>query len=293
MSARHPRLTPARADLASSALKGLVEAARFAEPAPMIVTRPVAPLMRQPGGPRGLDTELLMGEGFDVLDEADGWCWGQAVQDGYVGYVPAGALGQPGARPTHRVAALTTHLYPEPDIKTRPLTALSYGARLAVTEVVEARGSSARAARLATGGFVIARHLAPLDSVAIDWVAEAERFVGVPYLWGGRSGFGIDCSGLIQLARTAAGHPCPRDSDMQEAELGQTLAPGAPLARGDLIFWRGHVGVMLDRDRLLHANAHHMAVAIEPLAGAVARIESAGGGPVTRRARLDATPSRS
>lgn len=286
MGTPDPRLTLARPDLAAAGLRGTVAAARHAEPVAMQVRVPVAALMRRPGGgPRGLDTELLMGERFDVLETEGGWCWGQSALDGYVGHVPAEALAPATAAPTHRVAALLAHLYPEADIKTRPRAVLSFGTRLAVAGTSGGRGTQAPMARLATGGYVIARHLAPLAAPAADWVAEAGRLVGVPYLWGGRSAFGLDCSALVQLAMQAAGRDCPRDSDMQEAALGTTLAPGTPPERGDLMFWRGHVGVMLDEVRLLHANAHHMAVAAEPLAEAVARIAAGGGGAVTRHAR--------
>ncbi|WP_319936759.1 C40 family peptidase [Thermohalobaculum sediminis] len=256
---------------------------------PMRVIAPTAPVMREPGGGRrGLDTELLLGERFDVIEHSGGWCRGHAALDGYAGHVPAEALAPLGPEPTHRVAHLMTHLYAEPDIKTRPQAVLSYGARLAVVGTCGAAGTRAPMARLARGGHVMAEHLESLARPAPDWVAEAERLVGVPYLWGGRSSFGIDCSGLVQVARQAAGHACPRDSGVQATALGATLPPGAAPRRGDLFFWRGHVGVMLDGTRLLHANAHHMAVAIEPLAEAVGRIETAGGGPVTRHARLDA-----
>ncbi|MBK0400358.1 C40 family peptidase [Limibaculum sp. M0105] len=263
-------------------------AAPDAGPTPMRVIAPTAPLMREAGGGRrGLDTELLLGESFVVEEVTGEWCRGRSALDCYRGHVPAKLLGQPGAEPTHRVARLMTHLYAEPDIKTRPLATLSYGSRLAVVDTTDAKGTRAPMARLARGGLVIADHLEPLVQPAQDWVAEAERLLGVPYLWGGRSSFGIDCSALVQLARQAAGAECPRDSGDQEQALGATLAPGTTPARGDLIFWRGHVGIMLDAVRLLHANAHHMAAAIEPLAEAVARIEAAGGGPVTRHARLD------
>lgn len=288
MTAPDPRLTLARPELAAVALQGTVQATRYAMPVAMRVIAPTAPLMRRPADAGGLDSELLTGERFDVLDTADGWCWGQSALDGYVGHVPAAALAPDGPAPTHRVAALMAHRYPAADIKTRPEAVLSFGARLAVAGTSGARGTRAPMARLATGGYVIAHHLEPLSAPAPDWVSAARRLIGVPYLWGGRSSFGVDCSSLVQLAMQAAGLNCPRDSDMQAAGLGTTLAPGTPPRRGDLVFWRGHVGVMLDETGLLHANAHHMAVAAEPLAEAVARIEANGGGPVTRHARLDA-----
>ena len=161
---------------------------------------------------------------------------------------------------------------------------MPYGARLCVRSIED------RHARLADGHFIPVPQIAPLDVPTTDWVAEAERFLGVGYVWGGRSSWGLDCSALVQLARQAAGFECPRDSDMQAEGLGRTLPDQAPLQRGDLIFWKGHVGIMSSAETLLHANAHHMAVTTEPLAEAIQRIEAAGDGQVTRRARLDAAP---
>ena len=183
--------------------------------------------------------------------------------------------------PTHRIAQPITHVYPAPALKTRPIGWLSYGA------LVRVEGAAAGFKALSTGGFVLAPHLARREAAAADWVAEAERLLGAPYLWGGRGSTGLDCSALVQLALQAAGCDCPRDSDMQEAELGRTLAQGTAPERGDLMFWKGHLGIMLDATRLLHCNAHHMAVAIEPLDAVQARILDAGEGPVTRHARLD------
>lgn len=273
----HPRLTPARPDLAAERLRGRVEAARFVTGETRQVVAPLADLWRGSDAARR-DTQLLFGERFEVLEEADGLCWGQSAADGYVGHVPAAALGPDGLAPSHRVAVPLAHLYPDPDIKAPPLMALPMGAVLAVT---------AQGARFheTAGGFVLSRHLVAADHRAPDPVSVAERFLHAPYLWGGRSVMGLDCSGLIQLAAMAAGLPAPRDSDMQEA-MGAPLAPDAPLRRGDLVFWAGHVGWMLDAGRLLHANAHHMQVVAEKLAVAVARIAAAGAGGVTHRRRL-------
>jgi cell wall-associated NlpC family hydrolase len=276
-----PRRVPARPDLAAAHLRGHVEAERYAEATVLAVTVPLAPLTRHPDGTAPLETQLLHGETFAAYEQTDGWAWGQSQIDGYVGYVPAECLMAGGAAPNHRVAQPLSHVYPQPALKTRPIGALTYGARL---EVV---GFETGFAALDTGGFVPVQHLAPLDAPAADWVAEAERMLGAPYLWGGRSPGGLDCSALVQLARQAAGHGCPRDTDMQCAELGRSLPAGTPPQRGDLIFWRGHVAIMLDGARMLHANAHHMAVTVEPLAEARPRIEEAGDGPVTRHARLD------
>ena len=276
-----PRRTPARPDLAAAHLRGEVEAARYAEPTRLVVSLPVAPLTRVPDGEAEMESQLLYGEGFAAYEHDGEWAWGQAEVDGYVGYLPRAALAPAGEEATHRVAALFTHVYPASTVTARPLGWLTYGAQVAVA------GVEAGFALLAAGGYIPVRHLVPRAHRAQDWVAEAERFAGVPYLWGGRAPTGLDCSGLVQLALAAAGQPCPRDSDMQEAELGRTLAAGTPPARGDLVFWERHVGVMLDARTMLHANVHHMAVAAEPMEEARARILANGGGSVTRHARLD------
>lgn len=283
--AMDPRTLPARPDLAATHLRGTVEAERYADATPSMVATPVAPVSARPDGTAPMTSQLLFGECFDIYDTEGQWAWGQSVLDGYVGYVPRSCLEDPSVfgptQPTHRVSVLSTHIYAEPHFKARPGAALPAGARIAVT------GEKAGFAALAPGGYAPLQHLSALQDAADDWVAEAERFLGVPYLWGGRSATGLDCSGLIQLALQAAGHDCPRDSDQQEASLGRPLARGERLARGDLVFWKGHVGAMLSATRLLHANIHHMAVAIEPLAEARRRIKSKGEGEITARRRID------
>jgi len=279
------RLTPARPDLAALHLRGRVEAARFVEGRRMRVLSPCAPMRRQPRPDAPLDTEALHGEVVTVYEQSEeGWAWGQIETDGYVGYLPSEALAAEAASPTHRVAALRTFIYPGPSIKLPPVGALSLGSRLAVAR------EEGTFAVTGDGGFVFAAHLAPVDAAEPDFVAVAERFLGVPYLWGGRTSLGLDCSGLVQVALGAAGQAAPRDSDQQEAALGAPLQIGddlSGLARGDLIFWRGHVGVMLDAERLLHANGHHMAVAVEPLRDARDRIRANSYGPITSARRLD------
>ncbi|MBY0252042.1 MAG: C40 family peptidase, partial [Methylobacterium organophilum] len=244
-----------------------------------------APLRRAPAADAGLDTEALLGDAVDLYDAADGYAFVQLARDGYVGYLPADSLGPVDPEPTHRVTALRTFLYPEPDLKRPVLGHLSLGARLAAT-------GEAGAYLETPGGYVFARHCAPVDARAPDYAATAARLAGTPYLWGGRTSLGLDCSGLVQLCLDAAGLPCPRDADMQERALGQALPfdPARPdfagLRRGDFIFWRGHVGLMGDPETLIHANGHHMAVAAEPLAEAVARIAAHSFGAVTGIRRL-------
>ncbi|SDN32440.1 NlpC/P60 family protein [Methylobacterium phyllostachyos] len=275
-----PRLTPARADIADERLRGRVEATRFVAGSPRRVTAASAPLRREPSPVAGLDTEALLGDAVTLYDTADGFAFVQLARDGYVGYLPADSLGPAGPEPTHRVTALRTFLYPEPDLKRPVLAHLSLGARLVVT------GESG--AYLEThGGYVFARHCAPVAEHAPDYAATAMRLVGTPYLWGGRTTLGLDCSGLAQLCLDMAGLPCPRDADMQERALGTALPLDvAGLRRGDFVFWRGHMGLMLDAETLIHANGHHMAVAVEPLAEAVERIQAHSYGAVTGLRRL-------
>ena len=272
MAAFDPRVTPARPDLAAKALEGKVEAARYVEGHLREVIEPQAPLRAEPRPDAGLLTEALKGERVTIYDaNGEGWAWGQLASDRYVGWLPENALVAPGPEPTHKVAALRTLAFPGPSIKMPPLEALPLGARLAIARMED------RLAVTHAGAYVPAVHLAPLDTFETDFVAVAERFVGTPYLWGGKTAFGLDCSGLVQVALTACGVSCPRDSDMQEQAVGAAVtADPSALTRGDLIFWKGHVAIVRDRHTLLHANAYHMAVATEPLAGAIARIRAAG-----------------
>ncbi len=279
MKALDPRVTPARPDIAAARLRGEVEAARFVEGAPAQIRSASAPLRRRPDPEAPLETEALHGEAVTVFDEAGGWSWVQLSRDSYVGYLPSAALGALEA-PTHRVAALRTHAYTGPSVKRPPVAALSLGAQLAIPR---AEGDFLVDS---AGRFFWARHLAPMDSFESDFVAVADRFLNVPYLWGGRTSEGIDCSGLVQTALTAAGIPAPRDSDMLEADLGAALPEGASPRRGDLVFWKGHVGVMRDSSTLLHANGFHMMTVAESLSEARNRIAATNGGDVTSIRRL-------
>lgn len=266
-----PRLHPYRSDLAAESLRGIVFAPRYAMGEPVQITASHLPLRAAPRADAPLQTEGLFGETLALYESREGWGWVQLDRDRYVGYLPLEGVSRKIVAPTHKISALRTYLYPAPDIKTPPLGQLSLNAQIAVTD------EQGPFLALADGGFLYAAHAAPLDATEDDFVAVAERFAGTPYLWGGRTSLGLDCSGLVQLALEAAGIEAPRDTDMQAASLGTPIdAEREPLARGDLVFWPGHVGIMSAPDRLLHANAHHMAVAEEDFVQACRRIAAAG-----------------
>jgi cell wall-associated NlpC family hydrolase len=248
---------------------------RFVEAKAMRLIVPAAPVRREASVDAEQLDQLLFGERFDVAEMRDGFAWGQASRDGYVGWVEAAALSAPLIDATHRVTALRTYAFAEPSIKAPARGPFSLNALVTVTEVVDGL------ARAEGAGWIALGHLTAAGSAFVEPADTAERFLGTPYLWGGRDSLGIDCSGLVQQALYAAGRACPRDSD-QQSGLGNAL-PLEAADRGDLVFWPGHVGMMLDPQRLLHANAHHMAVAIEPLAEAVARIAVAGSSPIACR----------
>lgn len=267
------RLTPARSDLAAAHLKGRVDAARYAEGETCSVIRGRTALRAQPSDGAPQDSELLWGETVTVYERKNGWAWVQAKLDSYVGYAREAALG-PAAGSDAQVVLPLTPLLSAPDVKSPLRDLLPLNAKVARERI---EGGFAQV----PGGFVQIRALAPLGHVAADFVTVAEQFLGVPYVWGGKTFQGLDCSGLIQTSLQAAGIAAPRDTDMMEQALGQAV-PAANMKRGDLIFWKGHMGVMRDGETLLHANAFHMQVASEPLAAAIARIAK----PVTAIKRL-------
>jgi hypothetical protein len=264
------RINAFRPDLAAAKLKGVVEAPRFAEGEAASIAVGRASLRHAPSPTAAQDSELLHGERVSVYDRVDGWAWVQAAHDDYVGYVREEHLAAPFE--THlQIAALMTPVFPAPDIKA-PLKDM-----LPMTAEVNLLTKLNDFLLIAPDSWVHRRHVATLDEVQPDFVAVAEAFFGVPYVWGGKTFAGLDCSGLIQTALAASGIHSPRDTDMMERHFPDS---GPEIERGDLVFWKGHVGVMLDAEQLLHANAHHMMVAIEPLGEAAARIERTAG-PVT------------
>lgn len=263
------RLHAFRPDLADAALQGQVEAPRFVTGAPARIATPVVALRPRADADCGIDTELLLGEDVSVFDRSNGWAWVQAASDGYVGYLPETSLSEAAATPTHVVVVPRTFVYPAAELRRPVAQALSMGSRITVVGEEETRGT--RYVLLADGHAVIAAHCLPLGQVSGDEpVAIAARFLETPYLWGGRSGFGIDCSGLVQLSMMMTGCAAPRDSDLQQT-LGTAIVR-EELRRGDLVFWKGHVGFMEDEVTLLHASGHTMTVARENFDKAVERI---------------------
>jgi hypothetical protein len=268
-----PRLTPARGDLAAQYLEGRLEAARFVTGEPFEISDAIAPLRGRPSSEATLLTQALKGERVTIYDrDGEGWAWGQLNSDGYVGWLPDRALARPGAVPTHKITSLRTFAFPGPSIKLPPSVTLPMGA---MVTVIREEGPFAVTR---DGQYLPLPHVGRIEDNEEDFVAVAERFAGTPYLWGGKSSFGIDCSGLVQLSLNAAGIGCPRDSDMQQGSLGRELdiRESKKLRRGDLIFWDGHVAIARDADTIVHANVHHMATAIENTDEAVARIKAAG-----------------
>lgn len=262
-----PRITPARPDLAALRLKGQVEAETYASGQPMFVSVPMAPMTASRDAEGEMTSQLLFGERFNVFELEGGWAWGQCELDSYVGYVPDACVSHASTTPpSHKVTALQALIYSAPDLKARPVGALPFGAMATMT------GVDNNFAALDVGGWTPVNALRPASEPAPMWVTTVERFKGAPYLWGGRSPAGFDCSGLIQVALQSAGLECPRDSDQQMATLGREISENAQLRRGDIVFWKGHVGVMTSPTKLLHANAHHMEVAEESFEAARTRI---------------------
>ena len=262
------RVTPFSGRIALVSLQGQIDAP-FTTGEDACITAPLVNLLSRPNGPR--DRQLLFGDAVTVVDRDQGFAFLRAEKDGYCGWVAEAALG-PATIPTHRIATPATHVYSGPKVQTLEKHALYLNSRVTVTGV---EGKWA----ITPDGYIPASHLVPVATRAEDPVAVAEMLLHTPYLWGGNSAAGIDCSGLAQVALLAAGIPCPGDSDMQQT-VGQPIAENAPWQRGDLIFWKGHVALLTAPDRIIHANGKTMSVAYESLPDAIARIEAQGEGPV-------------
>ncbi|WP_318578986.1 NlpC/P60 family protein [Ochrobactrum sp. AN78] len=267
------RLNAYRPDLADERLSGKVEASRFTAGTLMQVSASVVDLRSEPRPDSGPQTQIIFGDMVRVFEEQDGWSWAQAERDGYTGYVSSASLEKPGADATHMVIVPRTFIYPGSDLRFPHTKALSLGSRVRIVGSAETRGT--QYALLENGEALIAGHLASLDQHAPDYVAVAETLLHTPYLWGGTSGFGIDCSGIVQLSMWVSGRKVLRDSDMQQNTLGEIIEPDADysnLKRGDLVFWKGHVAICASPDMLIHASGHTMTVTMEPLNDAIKRI---------------------
>lgn len=267
------RTTPANARAAHESLRGVVETPRYTPGEAAEIAVPLTDLLAGPGGAR--DRQLLMGDGFLVIDRHAGFAFGRAEKDGFCGYVAETALGVPQGV-THWVSTPATHLYPEPRVQAREIASLSFGAKVSV--IREARDFTET-----TAGYIPTGHLRPLGERFADPVEVAMLFLGTPYLWGGNSRSGIDCSGLAQAALLACGIACPGDSDLQR-EIG-TEVEEADLQRGDLLFWKGHVALVADETRMIHATGQFMQVVIEDRQAALDRIAAQDAGPVIARRR--------
>ena len=276
-----PRLHAYRPDLADEALRGKVEASRFVAGSLKRIVAPVAPLYKIPDALSERQSECLFGEDVKVFEEKNGFCWVQAQQDGYVGYVEQSKIGPIRSQPTHWVNVPRTFQYRDADLRSPMIGPLSMGSRISVVSEAETRGT--RYARLDNGSFVVFNHITPVSTVEDDYVTIAESFIHTPYLWGGKSGLGIDCSGLVQLAMMMTGRMVLRDTDMQQATIGKDIAPENGLQRGDLVFWKGHVAIMVDSGTLIHANGASMDVRKENLGHAIERIAKAHSTPTGYR----------
>lgn len=272
MTMLDPRLNAFRPDLADFRLEGQVKAANYAEAKRAEVIAPVADVRRAPDAASGLDTQLLLGDRVKVFESRNGWSWVQSDRDGYVGYVRGAELGPGHLKPTHEIAVPRTFAYAAPDMKSPVRRALSMGSRFSISGMAETRGLDYVITD--AGEAVVAKHVRKIGKHGDDHVAWAERLIGTPYLWGGTSAFGADCSGLVSLAMRMIGRDVLRDTAMQEANIGTPIDRKRDgLKRGDLVFWKGHVGIIADEGRtLLHSSGHTMDVALEPLSAAIERI---------------------
>lgn len=264
-----PREWFAGPDVVERALADEIGAMRYVEPRTLECVAPRAPIRRDADTHAEAVSELLFGEAFEIADVKDGFALGRCRHDRYIGWVAFDALALPGAEPTHRITVRRAPVFGDASIKAAVSMELPFAA--AVSGTIDGNFFA-----LAGGGFVHRRHV---EAAPKDRFAAAALFMGAPYLWGGRSPDGVDCSGLVQQALAAEGIALRRDTDLQR-EQGEAVNFAAR-APGDLVFVPGHVGMLLEGDLLLHANAHWMAVVAEPLADVLGRLEKPE--PVVRR----------
>ncbi|MGA9659607.1 MAG: NlpC/P60 family protein [Asticcacaulis sp.] len=276
------RTTPFKDGVTDAANEGVIRAKTYVVGEVLSCYDATAPIFAQPEyGAEQVD-QLLLGERFKIIERKHDFFWGQALRDGYVGYVPVSAFKRDWYLPTHYVSTLRTYVFAGPNLKSSTLSVISLNALVSVSRFENGF------AYINETGWVFASHLSTFEQFADDFVSVAESYINAPYQWGGRESIGLDCSGLLQQALYAAGYGCPRDSDMQ-SKLGLSIAIRPTLhglMRGDLVFWKGHVAIMVDDTHIIHANAHHMKVVIEPLSEAIARIDANGAGRPTAFRRL-------
>lgn len=284
MTAHDKRLHAVRPDLADERLRGKVASAQFVAGRSAWIVSPVVDVLQEPSPDAGLSTQLQLGEEVKVFEEAGGWAWVQGTFDGYVGYIDAACIGDAAVGATHTVRVPRTFIYSAPDLKLARRASLSMGALVKIVGFTEARGT--RYAITSAQEAIIADHVTLLEAHEVDFVSVAETLTSTPYLWGGSTAFGIDCSGLVQLSMRMTGRQVLRDTDMQVETVGEPVAPGAKMSslrRGDLVFWRGHVAIMTDSETIIHANGHTMMVNTERLTDAISRIGYLYGAPVSYR----------
>lgn len=267
MTLPDPRAHAYRKDLADLSLSGSVEAARYVEPVLRQCVRGIVPLLASPSEDSSLVSQIRYGEFVDVFETRnDGYVWAQNRTDRYVGYMPSDkTLSEEIADLSSRIGVLRTPVYAKPSIKSPVLDVLTLGS------FVKPLGQEGELVALSGGGYVFGKHIVPAaEALTRDYAFTAGRLLNVPYLWGGRSANGVDCSGLVQLALELAGRDdCPRDADQQCETYGKPLPchwRDVAWRRGDLVFVKGHVGIMTDPEHMIHASGHHMQVVVEPLA---------------------------